>query len=113
MTVEVSPVRRAEIIDALRRGTVPARGLDVMAVGLGRFAGAVDEELDKVAAGGAVFKAVRGEWGSGKTFALALDRRTGSPEGFRHLRAPDIRNGDAASPSPDRLPASDRTVVGR
>lgn len=69
MTVEVSPARRNEIVDALRRGTVPARGLDVMAVGLDRFAAAVDEELAKVAAGGAVFKAVRGEWGSGKTFA--------------------------------------------
>jgi hypothetical protein len=69
MTVEVSPARRNEITDALRRGTVPARGLDVMAVGLDRFTDAVDEELDKVAAGGAVFKAVRGEWGSGKTFA--------------------------------------------
>jgi hypothetical protein len=65
----VSPARRNEIIDALARGTVPARGLDVMAVGLDRFAPAIDEELDKVAAGGAVFKAVRGEWGSGKTFA--------------------------------------------
>lgn len=70
MTVAaVSPARRNEIIDALARGTVPARGLDVMAVGLDRFAPAIDEELDKVAAGGAVFKAVRGEWGSGKTFA--------------------------------------------
>jgi hypothetical protein len=65
----VSPARRSAIIDALGRGTVPARGLDVMAVGLERFAGAVDEELARVAAGGAVFKAVRGEWGSGKTFA--------------------------------------------
>ena len=46
MTVEVSPARRAEIIDALRRGTVPARGLDVMAVGLGRFEDAVEDELD-------------------------------------------------------------------
>ncbi len=65
----VSPVRRSEIIDALGRGTVPARGLDVLAVGLGRFAGSIDEELARVATGGAVFKAVRGEWGSGKTFA--------------------------------------------
>jgi hypothetical protein len=82
MTVEVSPVRRAEIIDALRRGTVPARGLDVMAVGLGRFADAVDGELDKVAAGGAVFKAVRGEWGSGKTFALRWIAERARGKGF-------------------------------
>jgi P-loop Domain of unknown function (DUF2791) len=82
VTVEVSPVRRAEIIDALRRGTVPARGLDVMAVGLGRFADAVDEELDKVGAGGAVFKAVRGEWGSGKTFALRWIAERARRKGF-------------------------------
>jgi hypothetical protein len=69
MPVEVSPARRAEIIDALRRGTVPARGLDVMAVGLDRFNLAIDEELARVSAGAAVFKAIRGEWGSGKTFA--------------------------------------------
>ena len=69
MTLRVSPARRDEIVDALRRGTVPARGLDVMAVGLDRFAQAIDEELAKAATGGAVFKAVRGEWGSGKTFA--------------------------------------------
>lgn len=68
-TAPVSPARRNEIVDALRRGTVPARGLDVLAVGLDRFTGAIDEELAKVKAGGAVFKAVRGEWGSGKTFA--------------------------------------------
>lgn len=39
-----------------------------MAVGLGRFQAALDDELDVVASGGAQFKAVRGEYGSGKTF---------------------------------------------
>ena len=43
MTLEVSARRRREIIDALRRGTVPQRGLDVFAVGLGRFEPAVDD----------------------------------------------------------------------
>src|SRR3954447_18201313 len=64
----VSPQRRREIIDALRRGTVPQRGLDVFAVGLERFEPALDAELRAVAEGGAGFKAVRGEYGSGKTF---------------------------------------------
>ena len=65
---EVSPRRRREVIDALRRGTVPANGLDLLAVGLDRFEPALSSELDAVAGGGAVFKAVRGEYGSGKTF---------------------------------------------
>ncbi|MFW6598103.1 BREX system ATP-binding protein BrxD [Propionibacteriaceae bacterium Y2011] len=64
----VSPRRRREVIDALRRGTVPAQGLDLLAVGLDPFRAALDAELDLVAGGGAVFKAVRGEYGSGKTF---------------------------------------------
>lgn len=65
---QISPRRRQEIIGALRRGTVPQQGLDVMAVGLERFESAVDEELRSVSNGGAQFKAVRGEYGSGKTF---------------------------------------------
>jgi hypothetical protein len=64
----VSAQRRREIIDALRRGTVPQRGLDVLAVGLDRFAPALDAELAHAASGGAVFKAVRGDYGAGKTF---------------------------------------------
>ena len=68
MTVQISQRRRREVIDALRRGTVPQNGLDVLAVGLDRFTTAIDNELSTVADGGAVFKAVRGEYGSGKTF---------------------------------------------
>lgn len=66
--MNISPQRRQEIIDALRRGTVPKSSLDAFAVGLERFESALDEELQKVASGGSVFKAVRGEYGCGKTF---------------------------------------------
>jgi hypothetical protein len=64
----ISEQRRQEIIDALRRGSVPQRSLDAFAVGLGRFEAALDEELERAAGGAAVFKAVRGEYGTGKTF---------------------------------------------
>ena len=64
----MSPARRREIVDALRRGSVPQRSLDAFAVGLERFEAVLDDELEAVAAGGANFKAVRGEYGSGKTF---------------------------------------------
>ncbi|MBZ2195403.1 BREX system ATP-binding protein BrxD [Occultella gossypii] len=66
--MNVSPRRRRDIIDAVRRGTVPQRGLDLMAVRLDRFEVTVDEELESVAGGGAQMKAIRGEYGSGKTF---------------------------------------------
>jgi hypothetical protein len=35
--ITISPQRREEILDALRRGTVPASSLDILAVGLDRF----------------------------------------------------------------------------
>ncbi|MEV6315569.1 BREX system ATP-binding protein BrxD [Streptomyces sp. NPDC051776] len=63
-----SAARRRTVIDALRRGAVPESGLDQLATGLGRFEAAIDAELDSAASGGSVFKAVRGEYGSGKTF---------------------------------------------
>ncbi|AAZ54749.1 BREX system ATP-binding protein BrxD [Thermobifida fusca] len=64
----VSAARRREVLDALRRGTVPQNGLDLFAVGLDRYETVLDEELAAVGAGSASFKAVRGEYGSGKTF---------------------------------------------
>jgi hypothetical protein len=66
--VTTSPRRRQEIIDALRRGTVPHGSLDTFAVGLERLEPALQDELTAVKAGGAVFKAVRGDYGCGKTF---------------------------------------------
>ena len=44
------------------------QSLDLLAVGLERFTATVDEELEAIKAGGAKFKAVRGEYGTGKTF---------------------------------------------
>ncbi|MEU1950843.1 BREX system ATP-binding protein BrxD [Nocardia rhamnosiphila] len=64
----LSPVRRREILQALRQGTVPSGSLDVLAVGIDRFVPSVDDDLEAVAAGGSMFKAVRGDYGSGKTF---------------------------------------------
>lgn len=65
---EASPLKRREIVDALRIGAVPRRGLELFAVGLDRFERAIEEELDGAAAGRGKFKAVRGEYGTGKTF---------------------------------------------
>jgi len=68
MTPAISPRRREQVLDALRRGTVPQEGLSALAVGLDRFQAAVSEDLDRVAAGGNAFKAIRGDYGCGKTF---------------------------------------------
>jgi hypothetical protein len=80
--MSISKQRRQDILDALRRGTVPQYGLDALAVGLQPFEKAFEEELEKVARGGAVFKAIRGEYGSGKTFASRWLRERAHRQGF-------------------------------
>ncbi|MBN8502409.1 MAG: DUF2791 family P-loop domain-containing protein [Sphingomonadales bacterium] len=80
----ISPQRRAEVIDALRRGTVPKAGLDALAVGYGRLQGTLDEELAAVASGRGTFKAIRGEYGSGKTFLSTVSIRDGKMTVFDH-----------------------------
>lgn len=64
----VSLSRIGELIGALRRGSVPQAGLDLLAVGLSRLAPTVADELAQVASGRGHFKAVRGDYGCGKTF---------------------------------------------
>ena len=91
----ISAQRRREIIDALRRGTVPQRGLDVFAVGLTRFEPAFDEELRAVAEGGAGFKAVRGEYGSGKTFVARWLQERAKRAGFA---AAEVQISEAETP---------------
>jgi P-loop Domain of unknown function (DUF2791) len=66
--MDISRERRREIIAALRKGTVPQRSLDFLAVGLGRFESVISDELADVGQGAAAFKAVRGDYGCGKTF---------------------------------------------
>ncbi|MDC3988485.1 BREX system ATP-binding protein BrxD [Polyangium jinanense] len=76
-----SKARRKDILHALRTGTVPDKGLEWLAVGLDRFEKTIGEELSECAAGRSRVKAVRGDYGTGKTFfsryfaarALALD----------------------------------------
>ncbi|MGW0039721.1 BREX system ATP-binding protein BrxD [Gordonia sp. NPDC003376] len=79
---DLSPVRRREILTALRQGSVPSGNLDVLAVGIDKFAATVDDELAAVAAGGSVFKAVRGEYGSGKTFFARWAQQRAMRQGF-------------------------------
>lgn len=80
--MSISHQRRADIIDALRRGTVPQYGLDALAVGLTSFEAAFDDELTTVARGRGQFKAIRGEYGSGKTFMVRWLRERAHRLGF-------------------------------
>ena len=59
-----------------------ARGLEHYAVGLDGFAAAIDEERRHVALGHGMFKAVRGDYGSGKTFFARWMQRRAQHDGF-------------------------------
>lgn len=64
----LSPARRSDLIRALRHGTVPEKGLEFFAVGLDRFEKVLTDELRECTTGRGMFKAVRGDYGTGKTF---------------------------------------------
>lgn len=95
MTSPISARRRREIIDALRRGTVPQNGLDQFAVGLSRFEDALSAEFDTLTSGQAMFKAVRGEYGSGKTF---FSRWLGEQAKRRGMAVAEVQISEAETP---------------
>lgn len=64
----VSKRQRKDVVDALRIGSVPRKGLHLYATGVERFERVIDEELADVAAGRSRFKAIRAPYGGGKTF---------------------------------------------
>jgi len=70
------------IINALRRGTVPAGGLERIAVGLDIEEDVIAKQLDYVALGGGDTKFIRGEYGSGKTFLVARSLEIARSKGF-------------------------------
>jgi P-loop Domain of unknown function (DUF2791) len=117
MSPDVSARRRQDIIDALRRGAVPVNGLDVLAVGLDRFVRSVDDDLDRVAKGGSVFKAVRGEYGAGKTFFTRWLAERAKRLGFATAEVQVSENRNAAAPhganSRRRLSSSTTSLVER
>ena len=70
------------IINALRRGTVPAGGLERIAVGLEVEEEVIARQLDYVGQGGGDTKFIRGEYGSGKTFLVARSLEIARTKGF-------------------------------
>ncbi|MCQ8894689.1 MAG: BREX system ATP-binding protein BrxD [Methanolinea sp.] len=70
------------IINALRRGTVPASGLERIAIGLEMEEEVIRGQLDYVARGGGDIKFVRGDYGSGKTFLVARALEIAREKGF-------------------------------
>lgn len=78
----ISPARADEILDALRRGTVPESSLDAFAVGLDPYRDTLLAELTQAATGRGRFKAVRGDYGAGKTFFARWFQGLARAQGF-------------------------------
>lgn len=78
----LSRARADEILDALRRGTVPESALDAFAVGLEPYRATLEAELDQCAQGRGRFKALRGEYGTGKTFFARWFQGLSKGKGF-------------------------------
>lgn len=77
MTHEKTEIRDRErdaIVQSLRAGLVPRRGLQHIQVGRSKEVKAVTEDLDRIADGGSAVRFIIGDYGSGKTFFLNLMR---------------------------------------
>lgn len=68
------PRERDALIQSLRAGVTPRVGARHIQVGRDAEIAALDRDLDRIADGGAAFRLVVGEYGSGKTFFLHLIR---------------------------------------
>jgi hypothetical protein len=75
-----NPIRtkdRDAVIQSLRAGVVPRSGQHLIQVGRSREIETLVTDIDRIADGGASFRIIIGEYGSGKTFFLNLVRAIG------------------------------------
>jgi hypothetical protein len=73
-TTDIRARDRDAIIQSLRTGLVPRRGLQHIQVGRSKEVKAVTEDLNRIADGGSAVRFIIGDYGSGKTFFLNLMR---------------------------------------
>ena len=71
-----------DVIEALRQGVVPERGLDVLFVGQDEARLHLQEQLKYIASQRSSFKFIRGAYGAGKSFLLAWLRDHALDSGF-------------------------------
>ena len=91
---KLKPRERDAIVQALRAGVVPKRGLRHIQVGRAREIEELVKDMDRIADGGSAIRFIIGEYGSGKTFFMNLIRLVALEKGlvvmFADL-APDRR----------------------
>lgn len=74
---QIKEKHRDAVIQSLRAGVVPRVGQHLIQVGRARELESLIKDIERVASGGAAFRIVIGEYGSGKTFFLNLVRAVG------------------------------------
>jgi len=88
------PRERDAIIQSLRAGVTPRTGLQHIQVGRVREIEALLKDIERIADGGAAFRLIIGEFGSGKSFFLQLIRAIALEKGLVTIHAdlsPDRR----------------------
>jgi hypothetical protein len=70
----IKPKDRDVIVNALRAGVVPRAGQHLIQVGRAKEVEVMLRDIERIGEGGAIFRIVIGEYGSGKTFFLNLVR---------------------------------------
>lgn len=88
------PRERDAIIQSLRAGVTPRTGLQHIQVGRAKEVAALIQDIDRITQGGATFRLIIGEFGSGKTFFLQLIRTIALEKGLVTIHAdlsPDRR----------------------
>lgn len=81
-TARIRPRDRDAVLQALRAGVVPRRGLQHFQVGRVNELRALLSDLETIADGGSAVRFVIGDYGSGKTFFLALTRAIALEKGM-------------------------------
>jgi hypothetical protein len=83
----IRPKERETIIQSLRSGVVPRIGLQHIQVGRSEELKSFVKDVDTIADGGASFRIVIGDYGSGKTFFLSLVRNIALEKGLVTMTA--------------------------
>ncbi|MCK5070911.1 MAG: ATP-binding protein [Desulfocapsa sp.] len=93
-TKKLRPRERDAIIQSLRAGVTPRTGIQHIQVGRVREVEALLKDIEQIADGGAIFRLIIGEFGSGKSFFLQLIRSIALEKGLVTIHAdlsPDRR----------------------
>lgn len=78
---------REAIIQSLRSGVVPRVGLQHIQVGRSEELKSFIKDIDTISEGGASFRVIIGEYGSGKTFFMSLTRNVALEKGLVTINA--------------------------